>query len=278
MQMRRWINEAGGPALTGLVVAAFTAMLVIALTILVRASVSDEPIEWFYPEFVDAEIDAKRAQSAVKGFERIERVIASQGAYIAEPPESVEPIAVPEVAPAPPSIPQAAPPVQMTQASSQRLSARRFDFKQPPLMLFSDNIQRAILTNDLEELEPARDLGSKVAINESEALRLYWFNDIKDMDGQEVFQSWYYNGLLMSRVLVDVQSAQWRASTYKTVFPHQQGEWIVHTETLDEQPLARLKFTVTLTSMQATGAERALDHATNQAGMLYEQESLAQAP
>lgn len=127
--------------------------------------------------------------------------------------------------------------------SLQSLSQTPFPFKRPASRR-NDSIARAQLTSDLDEFEPVDSIGQSIRVP-TQSRRLYWFNELAGLQGEQVFHSWYYNDLLMSRVAVTVETNLWRASTYKTILQHQQGTWRVVTENMDEEVLAEEYFEVT---------------------------------
>ena len=126
------------------------------------------------------------------------------------------------------------------------LSQRSFPFSDLKPLKTDHRITRSALTYNIVDLEPANRFGKRVRIQQNEPTRLFWFNEITNSDGEMFYQSWYYRGLLMSRVAINVKSDQWRASSYKTLLPSQQGQWRVATETLDEKVLTEHIFDVTL--------------------------------
>ncbi|HBF09141.1 MAG TPA: hypothetical protein DHW71_12745 [Gammaproteobacteria bacterium] len=126
------------------------------------------------------------------------------------------------------------------------LSQRSFPFSDLKPPKTDHRITRSALTYNIVDLEPANRFGKQVRIQQNQPTRLFWFNEITNSDGEMFYQSWYYQGLLMSRVAIDVKSDQWRASSYKTLLPNQQGRWRVATETLDEEVLTEHVFDVTL--------------------------------
>ncbi len=126
------------------------------------------------------------------------------------------------------------------------LSQQDFPFKALKPFKTDPRIARHVLTYDLKGQNPGANLAANVKIDTREPTRLFWFNEIVDAKGEMFYQSWYYQGLLMSRMAIDVKSDQWKASSYKTILPQQQGEWRVATETLDEQVLSEQSFRVTL--------------------------------
>mgnify|MGYP001123066704 CR=1 FL=1 len=136
-------------------------------------------------------------------------------------------------------------PLKFTAGSSpQPLAQDRFGFEQPTSEFADSSIKRFILTSELEQLEPVDYLGNKVPVKAYQGRRIYWFNQIVGANGQTMYHSWYFKGMLMSRIAVRVRSNNWRASTYKTVYANQQGDWKVVTETETERALVTHKFNV----------------------------------
>ena len=122
----------------------------------------------------------------------------------------------------------------------------RFDFKAPAGYAPDWRVKRFAMAADIENYEPVGVISSDVRLKPGESRRLYWFNELIDSKGQEVTQSWYYRDALMSRVVMQIGSHRWRASSFKTLSFQHQGAWRVATEDRTGRVLAERRFQVVL--------------------------------
>lgn len=123
----------------------------------------------------------------------------------------------------------------------------KFSFEPPSGYTMDWRIERTAIAKKIVDYEPVGLVSNRARFAPGESKRLYWFNEIIDSSGDQLYQSWYYRDQLMSRVLVSVRSNRFRASSFKTISYEHQGPWRVATETQDGEILAERRFELVLT-------------------------------
>lgn len=85
-------------------------------------------------------------------------------------------------------------------------------------------VARAIFTSQMVDREPADDL-TEIG-NDSQ--RIYFFTDLRKLEGQIVTHRWEYNGKTMAEVKFKVGGGpRWRVYSSKNLLPEWTGEWTV---------------------------------------------------
>lgn len=84
-------------------------------------------------------------------------------------------------------------------------------------------IARSALTTGVEDREPVDSINRLTAENE----KIYYFTELKDMEGQQVAHRWEYMGQVMAEVPFNVGGARWRIYSSKKLDSDWQGEWKV---------------------------------------------------
>jgi hypothetical protein len=82
---------------------------------------------------------------------------------------------------------------------------------------------RAVFTSDIEDREPVDQLSRVTAGND----KIYFFTELKDLEGQTVKHRWLYKGELAAEVAFNVKGSRWRVWSTKTLQPDQLGTWTV---------------------------------------------------
>lgn len=91
----------------------------------------------------------------------------------------------------------------------------------------SRNVARSLVTTAVRDREPVRTLGDTVSLREIDRGQLYYFTELTGLMGRKVEHRWIYRGRVEGTMRFQVGSNRWRASSRKTVLPHQKGEWRV---------------------------------------------------
>ncbi|MDS4011229.1 MAG: DUF2914 domain-containing protein [Defluviicoccus sp.] len=91
----------------------------------------------------------------------------------------------------------------------------------------SRNVARSLVTTAVRDREPARALGETVSLREIDRGQLIYFTELTGLMGRKVEHRWIYRGRVEGTMRFQVGSNRWRASSRKTVLPHQKGEWRV---------------------------------------------------
>ncbi len=120
------------------------------------------------------------------------------------------PAAAPAAASAP--APTAAPAPAMTPAPAPA-----------PAEQAKGEVTQAVFTTAVKDHAPVDDV-TKVPGTDS---RIYFFTDLRGMEGQHVVHRWEYNGKVMAEVGFDVKGARWRVWSSKNLMPAWAGKWTV---------------------------------------------------
>ena len=84
-------------------------------------------------------------------------------------------------------------------------------------------VARAQFTTAIEEREPV----DNVVLLSSEVDQVYFFTDLRQLEGQTVTHRWEYNGKVEAEVNFQVTSDRWRAFSSKNLDPGKLGPWTV---------------------------------------------------
>lgn len=84
-------------------------------------------------------------------------------------------------------------------------------------------IARSALTTAVDNREPVDSINKLTTENE----KIYYFTELKDMEGQQVTHRWEYNGKVMAEVPFKVGGSRWRVYSSKKLDSDWQGEWKV---------------------------------------------------
>jgi len=84
------------------------------------------------------------------------------------------------------------------------------------------NIARALFTTAIVNREPVNHL-----LVGSELDKVYFFSDIRHMEGQTVYHRWEYNNKVISKNRFDVKKSKWRVFSSYKIKPGMLGKWTV---------------------------------------------------
>jgi len=95
---------------------------------------------------------------------------------------------------------------------------------QPPSGLPPEaKVARAQFTTAIENREPV----DQVVILRPPADEVYFFTDLRHLQGRTVIHRWEYDGQVRSQVSFEVKGPRWRVFSKKKLKPDQLGEWSV---------------------------------------------------
>lgn len=84
-------------------------------------------------------------------------------------------------------------------------------------------VARAQFTNGISNREPV----DQIVILTAPANEIYFFTDIRNMEGRVAVHNWEYRGKVMSIVPFQVGGQRWRVYSKMVIEPDQAGEWSV---------------------------------------------------
>jgi hypothetical protein len=110
------------------------------------------------------------------------------------------------------------------------------------------SVARSIFTTGIVDREPVDNLTTVP----NTLHRIYFFSDLRGLEGQIVTHRWEYNGKVMAEIKFKVGGPRWRVYSSKNLLPEWTGKWTV--VVLDESgwPLKASVFEYTDAATEAT--------------------------
>ena len=99
----------------------------------------------------------------------------------------------------------------------------------------------AQFTTGIEEREPI----DQVTFVRNDVRRIYFFSDLRDLQGSTVTHRWVHDGQTMAEVPFEVRGPRWRVWSSKQLQPGWLGDWTVEIVTGDGEVVASESFTYT---------------------------------
>ena len=84
-------------------------------------------------------------------------------------------------------------------------------------------VARAQFTSGIEDREPV----DQVVVMSPPSSEIYFFTDLRHLEGREVQHRWSYRGSVVSMKPFKVKGARWRVYSMNVIEPEQTGEWSV---------------------------------------------------
>ncbi len=84
-------------------------------------------------------------------------------------------------------------------------------------------VERASITTAVIEREPQDD----VEVLTNDHVQVFFFTELRDLEGQTVLHRWQLGGELVAEVPIAVGGPRWRAYSSKSLAPEWLGEWEV---------------------------------------------------
>jgi hypothetical protein len=85
------------------------------------------------------------------------------------------------------------------------------------------SVARSTFTSGIQDREPADQLTEVTTANS----QVYFFTELRDLDGQTVKHRWLYQGAIVAEVAFNVGGSRWRVWSNKALQPDQLGTWTV---------------------------------------------------
>jgi len=124
------------------------------------------------------------------------------------------------------------------QATRPGSSDPRYQVK---VTVLNQDISNAVLTDQMNGLEPATSLESTARLGDS-YLKLYFYTDLEHHAGDTLTYSWYRNDKRVAKVRIPVGSDRWRSHASKNITANMHGEWKVIVTDRNGKALARSEF------------------------------------
>ena len=100
------------------------------------------------------------------------------------------------------------------------------------------NIARAMFTTQIDDREPI----DRVLILENKTPQLYFFSDLRHLQGQTIKHRWEYEGRVIKEKVFQVQGPRWRVYSLKKLDKSMLGRWTVVITDQDDCPLKAVIF------------------------------------
>lgn len=84
-------------------------------------------------------------------------------------------------------------------------------------------VSRAQFTTAILDREPTDELATIGAGMD----KVFFFTELRNMEGTTVTHRWSLNGAVMAEVSFNVRASRWRVYSSKTLLPEWRGDWVV---------------------------------------------------
>ncbi len=101
-------------------------------------------------------------------------------------------------------------------------------------------VARAVFTTAIKDREPVDEVEQLPWT----ASQVYFYTDLRGMEGQHVVHRWEHNGEVMAEVGFDVKGARWRVWSSKAMMPGWTGKWTVSVVNGNGDVVATREFTL----------------------------------
>lgn len=100
------------------------------------------------------------------------------------------------------------------------------------------SVERSAVTSAVQAREPVDNLDRV----ENTTTKVYFFSELKDMNGQTATHRWTYNGEVMAEVKFNVAGSRWRIFSSKNMMPEWTGNWTVEVLNADGEVISTDRF------------------------------------
>jgi hypothetical protein len=109
----------------------------------------------------------------------------------------------------------------------------------PPCQQHNGHVARAMFTTRIENREPV----DKVLILENNHRVVYFFTDLRNLQGHAITHRWEYNGkVVMQKIFKPAKGPRWRLFSKKELDPAMTGDWTVVVTDEKDCPLKAVVF------------------------------------
>lgn len=131
-------------------------------------------------------------------------------------------------------------------------------------------VARTAITSGIDNREPVDNVSSVT----TEVGKLFYFTELRGMEGQTVTHRWEHNGEVMAEIPFEIGGPRWRVYSSKNLAPSLTGEWKVSVLDANGNPLSSNTFAYN----QAPAANATSDMAPKEATTAPAEAQKAQAP
>ena len=100
------------------------------------------------------------------------------------------------------------------------------------------NISKAVFTLEIKDRTPVNIIEEL----DNSFGKIYFFTNLRNLQGQRVKHRWIYNNKVMAEVEFDVKGPRWRVWSSKNLWPTWLGEWTVELINSKEEVFFKKEF------------------------------------
>ena len=100
------------------------------------------------------------------------------------------------------------------------------------------NISKAGFATEIIEREPFNIVGEL----DNSLSKIYFFTNIRNLEGTSISHRWIYNNKVMADVVFDIKGPRWRVWSSKNLWHTWTGNWIVEVLTSENEVLYQKEF------------------------------------
>lgn len=89
----------------------------------------------------------------------------------------------------------------------------------------SSRVRRALFTTGIRNKEPVGPVPSTLQVKPEKSITLYFFTELRGMNGKTVYHEWWHNGTAMLKETFIVAAERWRVASQIRLDPHSAGDW-----------------------------------------------------
>lgn len=143
-----------------------------------------------------------------------------------ESAESSPPVSVPQIQPVvtPVTVKPASRVNESKKVLNKSIAATTNKTIKSKVRLANKSVVRAVITQQINNKEPGREIGKAIAIDK-EASWIYYFTELKQMKGQTVYHEWFKDNKRVSRYTLNIDADNWRTSSRKVLSASASGQW-----------------------------------------------------
>lgn len=123
----------------------------------------------------------------------------------------------------------------------------------PAKIMAKGEVARSAFTTGVDNREPIDNINTL----ENNQTKIYYFTELRNMQGQTVKHRWEYKGKVMAEVPFQINGSRWRTYSSKKLDPSWSGEWKVSVVDEAGNTLSVNTFTYTKTEAGAAAAKPA---------------------
>jgi len=105
-------------------------------------------------------------------------------------------------------------------------------------------VRRALLVSSIIGKEPGQELPDVIHAAIGQPMAVYYFTELRGMDGQTVYHLWLHNGKVIDRRPQQIAADRWRTSSQQQITSKSAGDWQVKTIDSQGRLLNELRFQV----------------------------------